>query len=314
MKLETINHYNDSLFKDNLHYCRKLLKTLLISVCNDKCSRHHFWIKEISFLDPETKTTEDVKKSINDLLIKITTTAEEEIVCDIELQTYPEGKKSLCVRVRHYAYNLFSRNKLKKGQSYKGKKLPNLLQIWFLKDEVELFSKYPEIYHFCVQGIDSRNGVFFPGLSQDDHFININYFEDKSRDSSYNPESDLEHIMMFFTCKSEYETEKYVKFHNKPYLKELLENEKSFFDNEDNLEMYMKLEELEEKAKSEEKARKKAEAKAKFEENARKKAEADKAKAEAEAKAKDEALQRSEAKNAKLLAILAENGINISSD
>ena len=44
------------------------------------------------------------------------------------------------------------------------------------------------------------------------------------------------------------------------------------------------------------------------------KAEADKAKAEAEAKAKDEALQRSEAKNAKLLAILAENGINISSD
>ena len=37
-------------------------------------------------------------------------------------------------------------------------------------------------------------------------------------------------------------------------------------------------------------------------------------KAEAEAKAKDEALQRSEAKNAKLLAILAENGINISSD
>ena len=93
MKLETINHYNDSLFKDNLHYCRKLLKTLLISVCNDKCSRHHFWIKEISFLDPETKTTEDVKKSINDLLIKITTTAEEEIVCDIELQTYPEGKK-----------------------------------------------------------------------------------------------------------------------------------------------------------------------------------------------------------------------------
>ena len=44
------------------------------------------------------------------------------------------------------------------------------------------------------------------------------------------------------------------------------------------------------------------------------KAEADKAKAEAEAKAKDEALQRSEAKNAKLLAILAENGINITSD
>ena len=192
------------------------------------------------------------------------------------------------MRVRHYAYNLFSRNKLKKGQSYKGKKLPNLLQIWFLKDEVELFSKYPEIYHFCVQGIDSRNGDFFPGLSQDEHFININYFEDKSRDSSYNPESDLEHIMMFFTCKSEYETEKYVKFHNKPYLKELLENEKSFFDNEDNLEMYMKLEELEEKAKSEEKARKKAEAKAKFEENARKKAEADKAKAEAD-KAKVEA-------------------------
>ena len=61
---------------------------------------------------------------------------------------------------------------------------------------------------------------------------------------------------------------------------------------------------------------KKAEAKAKFEENARKKAEADKAKAEAEAeaKAKDEALQKSEAEKAKLLAILAENGINITSD
>ena len=97
--------------------------------------------------------------------------------------------------------------------------------------------------------------------------------------------------MMFFTCKSEYETEKYVKFHNKPYLKELLENEKSFFDNEDNLEMYMKLEELEEKAKSEEKARKKAEAD-------KAKAEADKAKVEAELKEARAELERLRAEKA----------------
>ena len=298
MKLETINHYNDSLFKDNLHYCRKLLKTLLISVCNDKCSRHHFWIKEISFLDPETKTTEDVKKSINDLLIKITTTAEEEIVCDIELQTYPEGKKSLCVRVRHYAYNLFSRNKLKKGQSYKGKKLPNLLQIWFLKDEVELFSKYPEIYHFCVQGIDSRNGDFFPGLSQDEHFININYFEDKSRDSSYEAQNEFEHIMMYFTCKNDVETATYIKDHKTPYLKVLLENEKMFHNDPEKMGVYMKLEELERRIKTESEARKKAEAdKAKAEAD-KAKVEADKAKVEAELKEARAELERLRAEKA----------------
>ena len=195
------------------------------------------------------------------------------------------------MRVRHYAYNLFSRNKLKKGQSYKGKKLPNLLQIWFLKDEVELFSKYPEIYHFCVQGIDSRNGDFFPGLSQDEHFININYFEDKSRDSSYEAQNEFEHIMMYFTCKNDVETATYIKDHKTPYLKVLLENEKMFHNDPEKMGVYMKLEELERRIKTESEARKKAEAD-------KAKAEADKAKVEAELKEARAELERLRAEKA----------------
>ena len=296
--MDKINHYNDALFKDNLHYCKQLLRTLLISVCNAECSKHHFQIRDINFLDPETQASNVSKKSVNDALIKIDTVEGEEIVCDIELQTYPEGKKSLCVRVRHYAYNLFSRNKLKKGQSYKGTTIPNLLQIWFIKNEAEIFSRYPEKYHFCIQGIDSRSGEFLPGLSQDEHFININYFEAKAKKCNYKPKSDLEHIMMFFTCKSKAETERYVKFHYKPYLDELLENEKSFFDDEDNLELYMKFEQMERRAEEAEAEAKEAQAKAV-------KAEAEKAEAQARA-------DKAEADNAKLRAFLAKNGIDIS--
>ena len=73
-----------------------------------------------------------------------------------------------------------------------------------------------------------------------------------------------------------------------------------FHNDPEKMGVYMKLEELERRIKTESEARKKAEA--------------DKAKAEAETKAKDEALQKSEAEKAKLLAILAENGINITSD
>ena len=87
----------------------------------------------------------------------------------------------------------------------------------------------------------------------------------------------------------------------------LLKRQQIFLSNEVERKAYMDREyELEEIAKDKAKIKAQAEA--------LQKAEADKAKAEAEAKAKDEALQRSEAKNAKLLAILAENGINISSD
>lgn len=294
-----INHYNDALFKDNLHSCPDILKALINGVVNAECSRHKFQIKELQFLDPETKTQDDVKKSIQDVLVNIKTTDGEDIVCGLELQTYSDGYKAFCVRIRHYDYNLFSRNKLKEGQEYKDTHIPNLLQIWLVKDDKKFFEKNPDQYHFCVQGIDSRDNNFAKDLGQDDHFVNINYFEERS-DCGYEAQNEFEHIMMYFTCKNDIETATYIKDHKTHYLKVLLENEKMFHNDPEKMGVYMKLEELERRIKTESEARKKAEA--------------DKAKAEAEAKAKDEALQKSEAEKAKLLAILAENGINITSD
>ena len=207
---------------------------------------------------------------------------------------------------------MFSRNKLKEGQEYKDTHIPNLLQIWLVKDDKKFFEKNPDQYHFCVQGIDSRDNNFAKDLGQDDHFVNINYFEERS-DCGYEAQNEFEHIMMYFTCKNDIackndvETATYIKDHKTHYLKVLLENEKMFHNDPEKMGVYMKLEELERRIKTESEARKKAEAD-------KAKAEADKAKAEAETKAKDEALQKSEAEKAKLLAILAENGINITSD
>ena len=299
-----INHYNDALFKDNLHSCPDILKALINGVVNAECSRHKFQIKELQFLDPETKTQDDVKKSIQDVLVNIKTTDGEDIVCGLELQTYSDGYKAFCVRIRHYDYNLFSRNKLKEGQEYKDTHIPNLLQIWLVKDDKKFFEKNPEHYHFCIQGIDSRDNGFAKDLGQDDHFVNINYFEDRA-DGSYEAQNEFEHIMMYFTCKNDIETATYIKDHQTSYLQVLVDNEKIFHNDPDKMEVYMKLEELESRLKAEAEARKNAE-----EEKAEAQAKANKAeeeKAEAQARA-----DKAEADNAQLRAFLAKKGIDIS--
>lgn len=278
-----INHYNDALFKDNMHV-RSVLKTLLTAVINDECSRHRFSIKEIRFLDTETKASFDAKKSIQDLLVEIITTENEWIYSGIELQTYKESYSAACVRVKHYKFNLFSRNKLKEGDDYEKVVIPSLMQIWFVRNNSAMFEINPEIYHFCVQGIDSRTGGYNPCLGQDDHYVNVDYFERLSKKQGYIPKNDLEYIMLYLTCKNEEETQQFVEIHKKTYLQDLLNNEKLFLASPEKMGVYMKLEDLERRAE---------------------KAEAEKAKAEAEAKAKAEALQKAEAENEALKAKIA---------
>ena len=290
-----INHYNDALFKDNMHV-RSVLKTLLTAVVNDECSRHRFSIKEIRFLDSETKASFDAKKSIQDLLVEIITTDNEWIHCGIELQTYRETYSAACIRIKHYKFNLFSRNKLKEGDDYENIRIPSIMQIWFVRNNSAMFELNPEIYHFCVQGIDSRTQGYNPCLGQDDHFVNVDYFERLSKKRGYIPKNDLEYIMLYLTCKNEEETQQFVEIHKKTYLQDLLNNEKLFLASPEKMGVYMKLEDLERRAE-------KAEAEAKAEaEKAKAEAEARK-KAEAEAKAKAEALQKA---NAELEAAKAE--------
>ncbi len=256
------DHYNDELFKDDLLYCPQLLKQLINGVVNMPDSRHKFLVDSLTFVVPETKRNSKVKKSIQDILVRIQTTDGEDILCCLELQTYTEGSQAFCVRIRHYDYNLSSRHKLKRGQKYRNAHLPSLLQIWLIQGDKEWFQKCrPDEYHFCIQGTDSRDGTFVRGLSQDLHYVNIDYFEAKAEDEGYIPQNDLEIIMMYFTCKTLNQCKSFVRKYQKNYLREVLDNEIMYF--KEDKEPYMKFEEEIQARKAEKKRADKAEAEVK---------------------------------------------------
>lgn len=138
-------------------------------------------------------------------------------------------------------------------------------------------------------------------------------------------ESFLENFLTFITTTNLEDTIQMYRSGQYDILEDVFQRDVSFLDNRYKWGRYMKETKSvlaeKENTKAEAERADKAEAEAKAQSEARKKAEAEakanaKAlqKAEAEAKANSKALQKAEAKNAKLLAILAENGINISSD
>lgn len=235
-----IDHCNDSIFKDCFKSSINALTVLINGVVNMPESRHKFVIKEMHYADPESKASEETKKSIEDVLVEITTESGEKIICGVEMQHEDTGFEGLCIRIRHYSYNLFSRNKLTPGMDYNKAEAPNIIQIWLMKNNPKFFEGRTG-YYFGLQTIDNTTGYYDPAFGgRDDHFINVDYF---ARAKDYVPKNDLEILMMYLVCGTFRETNEYVKLHNKPYLQEMFKNEKIFLDNPGSRGLYMTLDE-----------------------------------------------------------------------
>ena len=302
-EITDINHFNDNLAKALLKYKDiplHLAQYALSQIGDDQN------IIKLNLVDAEVKNYKDAKKTIMDVLVEFNNSTKK-YKMDVEVQSY--RAESLVVRMHNYAKALGTNDYI--NCSDKTSMLPTNIQLWLFKHE-NCASEIKFNGRKLVV-LDLMDTETFERYSFGDKYILVNadYYASLK---DFRPNNDFDAIMRFFVLSDKKEIEDFVTENNFKSLNNLLKRQNIFFGDDKEVRAYMDREfELKEKEADKKtiatqaKALQKAEAEAKAQADARKKAEAD-------AKAQADARKKAEDENAKLRAILAQNGIDISSD